>query len=188
MKAMKVAIHKEYGLTAILAGCCLFLLVFAFLEWVVINYRFGPPEIVDTNSGNPSEPIKVGKFSLDPQETFIEIVERPLFFTDRKPKEDEPEGVISPNVAVVSKKLNAKLMGVYTTAEGMTALLLDSKGKYDRVREGDFVEGWEVRELFEDRVTFVAGNSNEELKLRKPKPKKALRPSRKSRVKKRSKK
>lgn len=185
---MKVAIHQEYGLTAILAGACLFLLVFVLSEWLIINYRFTPQEIVDVDSGNPFEAIKVGEFSLDPQDSFTEIAERPLFFTDRKPRENEPDDAIGSNIAVASKKLNAKLMGVYTTAEGMTALVLDSKGKYNRVREGDDIEGWEVRELFEDRVIFVAGNANEELKLRKPRSKKALRPSTKSRIKKRQKK
>ncbi len=189
MKTIKVAIHQDFRLTAVLGGACLFLLVLALIEWVIINYRSTPEEIVALKSGSLSTNIKVGEFSLDPEDNFSEIVERPLFFTDRKPREDEPEIATSPDVANAPKKLNAKLMGVYTTAQGLTALVLNSKGKYNRVREGDDVEGWEVRELYEDRVIFAAGNSNEELKLRKPKPIKALsRPPKKSRIQRRAKK
>ena len=189
MKTTKFAVHQDYGLTAILAGACLFLLVFALIEWVFISYRSTPEEIVALNSGNLSADVKVGEFSLDPQDIFSETIERPLFFADRKPREDDPDNVESPDIAVVAKKLNATLMGVYTTDEGLTALVLNSKGRYYRVREGDDVDGWEVSELYEDRVVFAAGKANEELKLRKPKPKRSLsRPSKKSRIKKRPKK
>lgn len=182
---MRVAsIHAGYGLTVILAGTSVLLLLFSIVEWSVINNRLEPGKIGtgnDANSSITSTRIDREGFSLAEQESFTEIVERPLFLEDRKPLEDQPEDPGDSPLDIIATKLGAKLMGVYSSEEGLIALILRSDGKYSRVIEGDEVDGWLVKQMHADRIVFAQGNSTEELKLHKPRPKKSTRATRNSR-------
>ena len=182
---MRVAnIREGYGLTVVLAGSSVLLLLFAVVEWIVINNRPEPGKIGTGPVANPSITSKRTNrenFSLAEQDSFMKIVERPLFLEDRKPLEDQLEDPDDSLQDIVATKLAAKLMGVYSSEEGLIALILDSNGRYSRVIEGDEVNGWLAKQMHADRIVFTQGNSTEELKLHKPKPKKSTRSTRNNR-------
>ena len=67
--------------------------------------------------------------------------------------------------------LDLKLMGMIFSPTGKTALLVDPKGKYKRVKEGGVVNGWVLKELKTDRVIMQQDGEIKELPLLKVKPK-----------------
>jgi hypothetical protein len=100
---------------------------------------------------------------------FEELVQRPLFIEGRRPPEESAgdEGpIVKPHTP-----LNAKLMGVVFSPRGVTALLVDAKGKYQRVRKGGVVDNWTLVELHRDRVILEQDGERQELLLLKKRPK-----------------
>lgn len=108
-------------------------------------------------------------FTLPPQEQYDEIIERPLMVKGRRPISEKTAP--SSTVVVTNTKMNMVLMGVVTTPQGMTALIKDNQGKYQRVRKDGAVDGWSVVDMQEDMVIVDQGGDRHELMLRKPKPK-----------------
>lgn len=108
-------------------------------------------------------------FTLPPKEHYEEIIERPLMVKGRRPISEDTK---SSTIAVVTNtKMNMVLMGVVMTPQGMTALIKDNQGKYQRVQKDESVDGWVVVELQEDKIIVDQGNGGQELMLRKPKAK-----------------
>ncbi len=108
-------------------------------------------------------------FSLPAQEHYEEIIERPLMVKGRRPISENTGP--SSNDVVSNTKMNMVLMGVVMTPQGMTALIKDNQGKYQRVQLDGSVDGWSVVDLQEDKVIVNQGGDSHELMLRKPKPK-----------------
>jgi hypothetical protein len=100
---------------------------------------------------------------------FDELVQRPLFIEGRRPPQEsagEEGPIVKPHTP-----LNAKLMGVVFSPRSVTALLVDAKGKYKRVKKGGVVDDWTLVELHGDRVILEQGGERQELFLLKKRQK-----------------
>ena len=82
----------------------------------------------------------------------------------------ESDGTVT-STPVPSSPLTLKLMGVVFTPKQHTALLVDAKGKYKRVRKNEALDGWTLVNLEPGKVTMQQGEEQKELMLLKPKPK-----------------
>ncbi len=108
-------------------------------------------------------------FTLPDREQYEEIIERPLMVKGRRPVSENTAQ--SPVNLVTNTKMNMELMGVVMTPQGITALIKDNQGKYQRVPKDGSVDGWSVVDMQEDKVTVNQDGGSHELMLRKPKPK-----------------
>ena len=91
------------------------------------------------------------------EESYVDLVARPLFIKGRKPVDWE-------------------LNGVYTTAKGLSALFSRSKSKvakdnYRKIGIGADLDGWKIVEIYQDKALLKQGAQEKELLLRKIKPK-----------------
>lgn len=113
------------------------------------------------------------------EDSFTDLVNRPLFIEGRKPV-PEPSGTAI-QAGVAALKFDWLLVGVYTTGNGLSALLTRAaklpKDNYRKIRQDDELDGWKLTSLSKDRVLLMQGENQKELLLRKPKPKQL--PSRK---------
>lgn len=164
---------KEPGLTHLLLGLCGVFALINGAEWVYLTYGISQTkkEIKKPVDSNVAfDKIGSHDFVLPPEESFSGIVERPVMIRGRRSvSEITPE----PVAPVVSRgNTQIKLMGIVMTPNGMTALLKNGKGAYKRLEIDGIFDGWELDELHADRVVLTRGGSTQELKLRKPKPKK----------------
>lgn len=116
-----------------------------------------------------------------PEESYDQLVNRPLFIKGRKPVEEpKPETAQVPVVAVV---FDWDLNGVYTKDKGLTALFSRAKTKvpkdnYRKIAVGADLDGWKLTEIKTDRAIFMQGTNKKEVLLRKAKPKSPLPPNR----------
>src|SRR5690242_11129724 len=95
-----------------------------------------------------------------PEKTkFTEIVERPLFWSSRRPPfEQAPE--------TPSAGLNYSLFGVVISTGAPVALLkADAGGDPVRVQVGEAISGWTVARIDSDRVLMKQGGMERELNL-----------------------
>jgi hypothetical protein len=111
------------------------------------------------------------ELTRQPEESYVDLVTRPLFIKDRKPvDEPTPEETEANAVAVV---FDWELNGIYTTKKGLSALFSRSKLKiakdnYRKVAIGADLDGWKLTEIHTDKVILNQGNEQKELLLRKP--------------------
>ena len=109
-----------------------------------------------------------------PEESYVDLVARPLFIKGRRPvDEPSPEAIQNTLVPVV---FDWELNGIYTTANGLSALFSRSKTKvakdnYRKIGIGSDLDGWKIIELYQDKALLKQGAQEKELLLRKIKPK-----------------
>jgi hypothetical protein len=176
---MNAALKREFIVSSILAGLCLAFGVFVLVEWSQLENRLRErkSEIARPVESEVSfEKISEVDFELPVIDSYTDLVERPLFVEGRRPLEESADDALQQTDKYQGEKLRAKLMGIYSGSDGMTALILDAEGKYVRVKKQDSVNGWQVEALFPDRVTLKQGGETQELKLHKPKPKFSRKP------------
>lgn len=98
---------------------------------------------------------------------------RPLFFKSREPIIiDDIEEVLLEEAKVLAP-LSLDLAGIISTPEGIFALFQDPKAKshekkFERLAQGDDINGWQLKEIQNDRVILVSGAKEKELLLSKP--------------------
>jgi hypothetical protein len=98
---------------------------------------------------------------LDPEQTFVEMVARPLFTPTRRPA----PAAEAPS-QVTFKRGQYVLQGVIIAAGTKIAMLRDkTTGKVHRVQEGHDLEGMKVAEVKPDSVTLGVGKEHEVLPL-----------------------
>jgi general secretion pathway protein N len=105
----------------------------------------------------------------EPREAFASVTERPLFRPQRKPPEAEPEETPAPvPEAQPAADLAAfDLSAVVITPGLLSAWVRDTKGQeLKRLRLGDELEGWAVREILSDRLVLERQGERNELLLR----------------------
>jgi type II secretory pathway component PulC len=172
---------REYTLALLLlAGCgvlALILVLQGVLHRIESAQVLAPPRL-DTPVDLAGATDEEQAFSLKALDEYAEIVERPLFQEGRRPGKASTEDSSAP----AHTPFNFKLMGVIVTPRDRTALLLDAKNKYKRVRPNALVGGWRVVEIGTDRVILQQGEEVRELPLLKPKPKLAASPSQPGKV------
>jgi len=110
-----------------------------------------------------------------PEESYQDLSTRPLFIKGRRPV-TEPSKEATQNIQTTADTFDWQLNGVYTTANGFSALLSRAitKGARSRYRKliiGAEIDGWKLTEIKKDRVIFEQNNLSKELFLQKSKPK-----------------
>ena len=172
-------LYRDYGPAILMLGASLVLVLVLLVEWLHfrgvradLKARLAVKESVVPAGGE----TEVVDYSLPTIEQFSEMTQRPLFMEGRRPapEEDQP---VAEQTPVEQKPLNIKLMGIVFTPKDKTALFVDEKGKYRRVRKSALVDGWKLIEVREDRVVMEQGSEQKELPLIKPKPKAATPPT-----------
>lgn len=164
---------RDHFSTALLATAVFGLLVVLGVEWAVLgNGRrmdAAPPKPTTSASlEKPPEQPETAEFALPGLPSYGQMSERPLFMEGRRPGDNSPV-VEAP--AAPATPLNMKLMGVVFTPTGKLALIVDSKGKYRRMRQRESHEGWTLMDLDSDKVFFQQGQEKKDLALLKPRPK-----------------
>ncbi|AFL74777.1 type II secretion system protein N [Thiocystis violascens] len=162
-------------MTKILPG----MIVLALLGLLVLQWKDWPPETSRSGVGEDSavengvapetqpDPLARLTHPAD-RDSYASIVERPLFRPDRKPEpppEEAPAAASAPGTDLALDTLD--LTAVMMTPTSVSAWVKDpSQPKLRRLRLGDEIEGWSVREILEDRVLLERQDEEYALLLR----------------------
>lgn len=155
------------------------MIVLALLGLLVLQWKDWPPETSRPVAGEhaaaengaasetPPDPLARLKPAAD-RDSYASIVERPLFRPDRKPEpppEEAPTAASAPGTDLALDTLD--LTAVMLTPTNVSAWVKDpSQPKLRRLRLGDEIEGWSVREILEDRVLLERQDEEYALVLR----------------------
>lgn len=164
-------------LVKLLTAVCAVLLVLIIVEWIASLYSrsrlLESVESTVTTGGLDAEMPSI-KLKDKPEESYVDLVERPLFIKGRRPVEEHAAG--NEATAVSSDKLDWQLNGVYTGKKGLSALfsrvkIQPGKDNYRKLTINEDLDGWKISEIHNDKVILTLGDEPLELLLRKPKPK-----------------
>jgi hypothetical protein len=98
--------------------------------------------------------------------TFAAIAQRPLFLPGRRPEPEPaspPPAPPAPAQPAAPPALSATLVGVLISPTGRSAILRLGDGKSATVPEGGTVQGWTLKQVSPDRVSFVSGSTSIDL-------------------------
>ena len=132
-----------------------------------------PAQILNSESDEPPPSFDLTEPSED---SYSDLVERPLFIKGRKPvNEPVPESV--PVAAV--KKVDVfvwELTGIFTSPKGVTAFFSRTNAKVEKdnhrkIQYNEELDGWKVSEIHTDHVVLMQSGEIKTLPLRKMKPK-----------------
>ncbi|UZR28680.1 hypothetical protein [Methylococcus mesophilus] len=168
MKVDMGKLSSELRLSLLLAAACAGLGLLVVVEWYSVDRMHRIPQVPKAADKAAEDQPDLAPFEFPDLGEFEELVERPLFVEGRRPP---PEVVEEPPPPVSRTPLDLKLMGMIFSPTGKTALLVDPKGKYKRVKEGGVVGGWVLKELKTDGVVMQQDGETKELPLLKAKPK-----------------
>lgn len=159
-----------------LISICLVLLLIIALEWLYAQHV--QEEQLQSTIKPPSAPTLPDMPTINlnaliqAEESYSDLVNRPLFISGRKPiPEDAP--IQAPSTGV-SNTVDWQLKGIYTTKKGLMALLTRTVAKtpgdkYRKVIVGGNIDGWKVTEIHPDKIKLAQGDVQKEFLLRKPK-------------------
>ena len=160
------------ALISLCIGCALIIMC----EWLYASWveKTILASLTPTNTKISPEEMPHIKLNEQPEESYVDVVARPLFIKGRKPiDEPSPEAIQN---ALVPLVFDWELNGVYTTANGLSALFSRSKTKvakdnYRKIGIGAELDGWKIVEIYQDKALLKQGTQEKELLLRKIKPK-----------------
>lgn len=122
----------------------------------------GDPVLAAGEAANPLDLLQ----PLADREEYAVVVERPLFTADRRPPPDVPEEA-APEPAADLSLDKVDLNAVLITPQESLAWVRDaSSQEVRRVRPGEEVEGWAVRDILPDRVVLERQGDTNTLILR----------------------
>jgi hypothetical protein len=163
-------------LIAGLASFCIACILIIIGEWLYASWAEKTILTSLTSTDKKLSPDEMPHIELNeqPEESYVDLVARPLFIKGRKPI-DEPSPEEAKN-ALVPVIFDWELNGVYTTANGLSALFSRSKTKvakdnYRKIGIGAELDGWKIVEIYQDKALLKQGTQEKELLLRKIKPK-----------------
>jgi hypothetical protein len=156
--------------TLILAGIASLLLAGVVIESALLKSKRSTVAASSEKvaSSEATEPVDAEDFELPDIQEYETIVERPLFMEGRRPGAEAGETTAG---EASDMPLTVKLMGVAFTPTDKTALFVDAKGKYKRLKKNGTIEGWTLVDFAPDKVTLQRDDEQRELMLLKPKPK-----------------
>lgn len=163
-------------LIAGLACFCIACTLIIFGEWIYATWAEKTilASLTPTNTKISPEEMPHIELNEQPEESYVDLVARPLFIKGRKPvDEPSPEAIQNALVPVV---FDWELNGVYTTVNGLSALFSRSKttvakDNYRKIGIGADLDGWKIIEIYQDKALLKQGDQEKELLLRKIKPK-----------------
>jgi hypothetical protein len=112
------------------------------------------------------------------EESYSDLVERPMFIKGRKPVEEPIPEEMALATAHKTENVNWELIGIYRTPKGTTAFFSRSNGhlpkdNFRKCKLGDSLDGWQLSDINENGVNLTQGTETKNLPLRKMKPKNA---------------
>lgn len=161
---------------------CLVLMSIITLEWLIAKHSQQQllNSIESPTQQTSTDEMPVIKLDTQSEESYADLVDRPLFIAGRKPvSETESEQ----QAAIVTNNFDWRLSGVYTSKKGLMALLSriiartpDPTGKtptdnYRKVIVGGDVDGWKVAAIHADDILLTQGDTEKKLPLRLPRAK-----------------
>ena len=185
------SIKWEYTLTFIFAICSVLLLVL-----IVVQTQYSAKhqaqlfhEIENVKSaGFDLQDIPGFQSSEHALDEYSELVERPLFFNERRPivpGEEETKAKKTPEKKAPDE-ITFSLIGIINIPGSVYALFQDPKAKpgeskFKRFKQGDDVNGWTIQQINSDHIVISSDAGSEEIKLAKPRIHKAVPKSKKRR-------
>jgi|GEM_PF-3998249 len=122
-----------------------------------------PHDIPANNAAQPSKSLKLEKTpvsqvqSLPEISAFKEVLERPLFSSDRQPEKEEL--VDQEIVQKPARNPDFKLAGIVLSDEEKVALIKSRKEpKLKRVKIEENIDGWKLIEIKSNSVKLESGN------------------------------
>lgn len=185
MKSLK----WEYMLTLLFAGCSMIILILIVLQssyskryWAQVLREIENVK----SSGFILQEVPDAKFKIRPLADYNEMLERPLFFSKRRPI--KPEIIKSPVIVQPEIKppeeISMVLIGIIKAPDGAYALFNNLNAKqnespFKRLKQGEEINGWQVKEIKHDRVIVFAHKNSDEILLVKPRIYNKSKPKRK---------
>jgi hypothetical protein len=162
-------------LIRLLVTVCIILGVVIAAEWLFSTYtqlNLLTSISSEIKQDYKSEDLPEIELTKLPEESYADLVARPLFIKGRRPV-DEPSPEAE-QAAVKQVVFDWQLSGVYGKGEQKSALFSRSKSKvakdnFRKITVGDDLDGWKLTEINADKVMFKQGGTDKELLLRKPK-------------------
>jgi general secretion pathway protein N len=154
-------------IAALLAG----VLAYQWSGWPPPSPSLGADGALPSDGGSGQASTEDPLARLGPpedREAYASVIERPLFRPQRKPPEAEPDTPeplpeTQPAVDLVGLDLSA----VVITPAVVSAWVRDNKAQeLKRVRLGDELEGWAVKDILSDRLVLERQGERNELLLR----------------------
>ena len=114
--------------------------------------------------------VPAPRFSLPVLEEFSEMVGRPLFVQSRRPvdvAEAQGDASVPPARSTTQNNPNDYRLTGVVIAEGEAVALLQGRSEetVTRLRVGETLDAWSVREIHPDRVLLVDGREKREIVL-----------------------
>jgi hypothetical protein len=178
----------------LVSAICAVLLFIIVMEWLIAKFSESRllSSIESPESSNVSnESLPEVDLDAKTEESYVDLVSRPLFLKGRKPVEEV--SATKEKVQAGNETFDWRLDGIFTGKNGLAALLSRSKeggvtpavagssphdagakdkpNNYRKVSENEDVDGWRLTQIKTDRVVFELDGETKELVLRKPKPK-----------------
>lgn len=164
-------------LITVLAALCAVFIVVILCEWLyAAQLQKQTLSAVDSTEATAvDETMPELALIQESEDSFEDLVNRPLFVKGRKPVE-EPQPEEEQVVAPVVNNFDWQLNGVYTTKAGLSALVSRvttrvPKDNYRRIVTGTDLDGWKLTEVHPDKIILKQGGQQKNLDLRKAKPK-----------------
>jgi hypothetical protein len=168
-------------LLTVLAAVCLVCAVILAGEWFYAEWaqKLALTTAISVETKIAQDEIPTLALTQKTEDSYTDLVARPLFIKDRKPV-DEPTPEEAQANAAVAVVFDWELNGVYTTKKGLSALFSRAKSKvakdnYRKISVGADLDGWKLTEIDRDKALLMQGTQQKELLLRKPKLKDSSR-------------
>ena len=144
-------------LITLLAAICGVLMLVILAEWGYAQYS--GQQLLSEDLGKQAnaalDEMPTANLTEQPEDSYLDMVTRPLFISGRRPVKESLSGVNLANAVAV--KFDWVLIGVYTSDQQLHALLVrttlipnvESKQNYRRLLVGADLDGWKLtaREL-----------------------------------------
>ncbi len=161
--------------TALLVACLPFSLIIIG-EWLYALHAREAALQPKATTNNTAAPIAMPSVDLSrqPEESFEQMVSRPLFMKGRRPVAES--STAQAEAEMLQANFDWQLDGIYSTPKGSYILLSRAKGKkprdnYRKLTVGGMVEGWKLEEIDATKAVFSVAGEKKQLLLKKPKPK-----------------
>lgn len=163
------------ALFVLIALNSLFITVLA-TEWYVVTETSIPSVQTKISNSDTEETLPSLDLSEPSEDSYSDLVERPLFIKGRKPvNEPVPENTSVP-IAKKTDVFNWELTGIYATPKMVIVFFSRTNAKvakdnYRKCKLNDEIDGWKVSQIHPDNVILTQAGENKTLPLRKAKPK-----------------